>query len=447
MLGENSMCKNGSSSLSCKLDSLVKNSFIFCVVISPLFLLTVSGWMTRIVVVCALLAIVFSYNNNRKNYEIKCNSKVTYYKRILFITLSLPILAIFLGQLFRGRYEWPYYDSPAHIFICIFILLAAAKTSPNLVMRMSYSFPIANLLGLISIRLNPNLFWGSTRLSTNALDPLDFGSLSLTFALISLISIKLHDNNSKWLIAYKLIGFGLGIYLSILSGSRTGWLAVPVILALWLYYDHVKFTLTTKVMSTLIIIVMIFSSYFLSSNVHQRVNDTSKDLSSYQWNTIKPNDYNSVGARISFIRIASYLFEKRPLSGWGDGNFESVIDDPALNFSLPETKKMALGAGFHNDITANMVRSGIWGLIATIALFLIPAIFFMRNLQSAYKKQRDVAFLALSFLTCQFMSSLSMEIFNLKYSASFYGLMIAVFCGQIIYYMSKQPNAISGENE
>ena len=160
MLGENSMCKNGSSSLSCKLDSLVKNSFIFCVVISPLFLLTVSGWMTRIVVVCALLAIVFSYNNNRKNYEIKCNSKVTYYKRILFITLSLPILAIFLGQLFRGQYEWPYYDSPAHIFICIFILLAAAKTSPNLVMRMSYSFPIANLLGLISIRLNPNLFWG-----------------------------------------------------------------------------------------------------------------------------------------------------------------------------------------------------------------------------------------------------------------------------------------------
>ncbi len=447
MLRENGMCKSSLSSLTCKLDSLVKSSFIVCVVISPLFLLTVTGWMTRIVVVCALLAMVFSYKNNRKNYEITCNSKATYFKRILFITLSLPILAIFLGQLFRGQYEWPYYDSPAHILICIFILLAAAKTSPYLVKWMSYSFPIANLFGLISILHNPNLFWGSARLSTNALDPLNFGSLSLTFALISLISIKLHDNDSKWLIVYKLIGFFLGVYLSILSGSRTGWLAVPVILVLWLYYDHVKFTLTTKVMSTLIIVVMIFSSYFLSSNVHQRVNDTSKDLSSYQWNTSKPNDYNSVGARISFIRIATYLFAKRPLSGWGDGNFGGVIDDPALNFSLPETKKIALGAGFHNDITANMVRSGIWGLIATISLFLIPAIFFMRNLQSGNKKQRDVAFLALSFLTCQFISSLSMEIFNLKYSASFYGLMIAVFCGQIIYYMSNESHAITGGNE
>ena len=447
LLGKNGMYKNSFSSSTCKLDSLVKNSFILCVVISPLFLLTVSGWMTRIVVICALLAMVFSYKNNSKKYEITCNSKVTYYKRILFITLCSPILAILLGQLFRGQYEWPYYDSPAHILICIFILLAATKTSPYLVKWMSYSFPMANLFGLISILHNPNLFWGSARLSTHALDPLDFGSLSLTFALISLVSIKLHDNDSKWLIVYKLIGFVLGVYLSILSGSRTGWLAVPIIFVLWLYYDHVKIRLLTKIASTLIIIVMIFSSYFFSSNVHQRVNDTTKDLSSYQWNTSKPNDYTSVGARISFIRIAAYLFEKKPLSGWGDGNFGSVINDPALNFSLPETKKMALGAGFHNDITANMVRSGIWGLIATIALFLIPAIFFMQNLKSGFKKQSDVAFLALTFLTCQFMSSLTMEIFNLKYSASLYGLMIAIFCGQIIYDMSKQSNINNGEKK
>jgi O-antigen ligase len=179
--------------------------------------------------------------------------------------------------------------------------------------------------------------------------------------------------------------------------------------------------------------------------VHQRVIETTRDLSSYQWNTSKPDDYNSVGARIAFIRIAVYLFEKKPLSGWGDGNFGTVINDPGLDFSLLETKKIALEAGFHNDITANMVRSGIWGLIATVALFLVPAIFFIRNLRSEYKKQRDIAFIALAFLTCQFTSSLSMEIFNLRYSASFYGLMIAAFCGQIIFYMSQQSTAIKGE--
>jgi O-antigen ligase len=142
--------------------------------------------------------------------------------------------------------------------------------------------------------------------------------------------------------------------------------------------------------------------------------------------------------------MAIFLLEKKPLTGWGDGNFESVINDPALNFAIIETKTVALKAGFHNDITANMVRSGIWGLIATMALLLIPALFFIRSLRSNNKNKRDLAFIALVFLICQFVSSLSMEIFTLKYSASFYGLMMAIFCGQILYYSNQDtlnPNS------
>jgi O-antigen ligase len=421
--------------------------FFVSAVISPLFLLTVSGWMTRIVVVCALFGAYVLYKNRNATTLDLDGGKVQFYKILLCLSLALPIFGILLGQMFRGQFSLPYYDSPAHILICTLVLLAATKTGPKLIKWMSYAFPIATLLALVDITLDPNLFWGAARLTTKPLDPLNFGSLSLTFALLSLISIKLHDNASKWLLIYKLIGFSTGIYLSILSGSRTGWLAVPIILAFWLYHDHAKFTWKTKSIATISIFAIIFSSYFLSSNIHQRVNETTKDLASYQWHTSQPNDYNSLGARISFIRMAVYLFELKPLGGWGDGGYEAVINDPALNFSLPETKDMALRTGFHNDITANMVRSGIWGLMATLALFLIPAIFFMRNLRSENKNQRDVAFLALAFISCQFMSSLSMEIFNLRYSASFYGLMIALFSGQIIFYMTQQPAAINGEKK
>jgi O-antigen ligase len=428
-----------------KLTITAEQLFVLSAVISPLFLFTVAGWMTRIVVVCALFGAYVLYKN-RNAIELDYG-KVNFNKTLLCLSLTLPILGILLGQVFRGQFSWAYYDSPAHILICTLVLLAATKTGPNLIKWMSYAFPIAILLALVDITLDPNLFWGAARLTTKPLDPLNFGSLSLTFALLSLISIKLHDHGSKWLLIYKLIGFSTGIYLSILSGSRTGWLAVPIILAFWLYYDHAKFSWKTKSITTIGIFAIIFSSYFLSANVHQRVNESTKDLASYQWNNGKPNDYNSLGARISFIRMAAYLFELKPLGGWGDGGYEAVINDPALDFSLPETKNLALRTGFHNDITANMVRSGVWGLIATLALFLIPAIFFMRNLRSDNKKQRDVAFLALAFISCQFMSSLSMEIFNLRYSASFYGLMIALFSGQIIFYMTQQTPAINGEQK
>lgn len=439
------MVKNYPKLLASKPYFSAEQLFIASLVISPLFLLTVAGWMTRIVVVCALLAIYVIYRNKTKKHEFSPHSKSIFHTRLLCATLALPLLAIFLGQLFRGEYTWSYYDSPVHILICIFILLATARMGANVVKLMSYTFPVATLLALANILLDPNLHWGASRLSTQALDPLDFGSLSLTFGLLSLISIKLHNNDSKWLTLYKLIGFAMGIYLSILSGSRTGWLALPIIGFLWIYYDHAKFTLPAKIIASVGIIVLISSSYFLSTNVHQRVDITAKEVLAYQWNTNTPNDYNSIGARISFIRMAVFLFEKNPLGGWGDGGFESVINDPALNFSRLETKKIALEAGFHNDITANMVRSGIWGLIATVALFLIPAVFFIRNMRSEHKNQRDIAFLALAFLTCQFVSSLSMEILNLRYSASFYGLMLAIFCGQLLFYMSPDTTHFNGK--
>lgn len=440
------MIKHYSQFITSKFRNPIEQLFIASLVISPLFLLTISGWMTRIVAVCALLAICVFYKNNSIKIKSSLSKKAAFDAKILCFTLALPLLAIFLGQSFRGHYEWAYYDSPAHILICIFILLATAKVGGHVVKWMSYIFPIASLLALANILIAPNLFWGATRLSTLAVDPLMFGSLNLTFGLLSLFSIKLHDDHdSKWLTIYKLIGFGTGLYLAILSGSRTGWLALPIVGFIWVYYDNAKWSLSTKLIAALTIVMLISSSYFLSSNMHQRLDATAHDLLNYQWNTSKPNDFDTIGPRISFARMAVFLLEQRPLSGWGDGGFESVINDPALNFSKLETKKIALVSGFHNDITANMVRSGFWGLIATAALFLNPALFFIRNMHSENKNQRNVAFLALAFLICQFVSSLSMEIFNLRYSASFFGLMITVFCGQILFYTANNNADFNGK--
>ncbi len=382
-----------------------------------------------------LLAIYVLFRSKTKNIESDFSREDAFNLKLLSTTFALPLIGIFLGQLFRGEFTANYYDSPAHIFVGIFVMWALViKSGERTVEYVSYTFPLVTILGLANVLINPNLHWGASRLSTQAIDPLMLGSLSLTFGVLSLLSIKLHLNHSRLLLIYKLIGFCTGVYLSILSGSRTGWLALPIITGLWIYYDHKKLSINAKVIAISFISIVLISSYFVSSNIQQRADETYQQVLAYEWNSKSHDDYNSVGARISFARIASVLFQQKPLSGWGDGNFESALNDPALRFSKLETKKLALGTGFHNDITANMVRSGIWGLTATVALFLIPALFFMCNLRSPHKNKRDVAFIALAFLIFQFVSSMSMEIFNLRYSASFFGLMLAIFCGQILFY-------------
>lgn len=428
-----------------KLQFSAEHLFVFCLTISPLFLLTVAGWMTRILLVCVLFAIYLLYKNKLAS---KVNSKNQAFVKLLCITLTLPFLGTLLAHLFRGQFAWAYYDSPTHVLLCALVLLAILKLNiksrARIVELLSLSFPAVTLLALVNILLHPNLFWGVSRLSTQAIDPLAFGSLSLTFGILSLISVKLHRQQSTILTLYKLTGFCVGIYLSIASGSRTGWLALPIIGLLWVYFDHAKFTFTSKIVTTLGILILVTSSYFLSVNVHQRVNITIKETLLYQWNAPSntPNLNNSVGARVSFARMAVFLLQQKPLSGWGDGSFASVIDDPALSFAMHETKMTALTAGFHNEITANMVRSGIWGLISSVMLFMIPAWFFMRNMYAKHACQRNVAFMALAFLICQFVSSLSMELLNLRYAASFYGLMLAIFCAQILFYMAKNDSTL-----
>ncbi|MCW2314236.1 O-antigen ligase family protein [Rhodoferax antarcticus] len=422
------------SSISSKDKNYLELLFIASVVISPLFLLTVSGWMTRIVVLCALLAFFVQYKTKKSSNPLHIKNQSNIYTKLLCISLSLPTIAVFLGQVFNGNLIASYYDSPIHILICVLVLLAVKNINCDTVKWMSYIFPVALIIALANIIVAPNLFWGTGRLTTNALDPLMFGSLSLTLGLLSLVSIKLDAIKSRWIMFYKLVGFAAGVYLSIASGSRTGWMALPLVGLLWLYVENHKYSIVTKAITMVTASILLFATYSASTVVHHRVNVAFQELSTYQWNPISPNADTSVGARISFVRIALFLFEKKPLSGWGDGNFENVINDPALNFASAGTKRVALEAGFHNDITANMVRSGVWGLTATILLFLVPAILFLRCLKSSKKNQRDVAFLAATFLICQFVSSMTMEIFTLKYSSSFYGLMIAILSGTIMSY-------------
>lgn len=417
-----------------KFEVSAEQFFVLSMVISPLFLLTVAGWMTRILVVCTLLAIYVIYKNSLfvNNSGLTTNHKINTDIKILCTTLSLPLLGTFLAQSFSGQYAWAYYDSPAHVLVSALVLIAILRTHGRVIEFMSYTLPIANFLALINIVFHPNLHWSASRLSTQALDPLAFGSLSLTLGLLSLISIKLHSEHSKWLTLYKLLGFAIGIYLSILSGSRTGWIALPVVALFWIYIERKKYKFTTKLISAFVIILLVISGYLLSPTVHQRVSMAADEVMTYKWDA--PNADTSIGARISFARMAVFLLEKKPFSGWGDGSFKSVMNDPALDFAVMSTKMTGLTAGFHNEITANMVRSGIWGLISSVAIFLIPALFFMRHLSSYLPQQRNVAFMALAFLTCQFVSSMSMELLNLRYAASFYGLMIAIFCGQILFY-------------
>ena len=94
--------------------------------------------------------------------------------------------------------------------------------------------------------------------------------------------------------------------------------------------------------------------------------------------------------------------------------------------------------GFHNEIITNAVRSGVWGLMASLSFF---GIVFMRAIQGLSLKSsgehRLVSLTLLVFITHLFVAGQTTEITNLVFLSSFIGLTLAVLLGEQIYLEEK----------
>jgi O-antigen ligase len=409
---------------------LADRALMLCLAVFPLFLLTLRGWMNDMLILAAILA-VYSLIRNEIRMPFMPDVIIRRWFFLIVIALALPLVAVFLGQFFRQEYVWRNYDSPSRILLCIPVLFAITRNGMNVGKYLSYSVPLAVLLTLFSVKVHPDIKWGADRITTHFVDPLTFGNINLALGLFSLLSIDVYTRDTLLLKLYKLLGFAVGIYLSILSGSRTGWFSLPMVLFLWLHYRDSKNKWSTLALAIVGALAFSFAVYYGSSVVQHRVDLAVGEALAYDWDGLNKN--SPEGMRISFFRIAWFLLWENPLGGWGDRGFKHLLNAPELaKFARPFAQRFVYNTGFHNEITTNMVRSGIWGLLSSCMLFFIPAVFFISRLHATSTPVRRLALLSLGYLICVFVSGMSTEVFNLKYTASFHAIMITCLSGSLL---------------
>jgi len=402
-------------------------------VVSPLFLLTMKGWVSAILFASSALAIfILCADSKRHSLIFLRHNTWLWYFVILF---ALPVIAIFLGQSGRQDYAGRDYDSPIRFVLSIPILLVLFQNRFDVLRPLVYTMPGAIFITCIVVTLNPDNAWGPPqdpahpRTSTYFVDFLTFGSLNLTLGLCCLLSIDLYGRDDWGVRIYKGTGFIVGVYLSVLSGSRTGWLALPLVLFLWVKLRMTRY----RVPALISVLLLAGGSYYFSTTLQQRLEMAEQEIMSYHWNELNPQ--TAVGDRLSFLRMAVFLFTQNPWSGFGDDGLSEFINHPDLNrYALQETQEWALRSGFHNEIATNMVRSGVWGLLSSSALFLIPALFFIRSLYAVSLQTQKIALLALGYLVCTFISGMTTEVFNLKFTASFHALMFTCFISSLLVH-------------
>jgi O-antigen ligase len=318
----------------------------------------------------------------------------------------------------------------------VFLLLLKKKV--DFVQVFQYICPLSLLILFIFVHLNPVPMgtWGG-RFGTYFVDPNTIGINTMLLAFLCLFSIDAVNKDGLALRLLKYAGVLAGFYLEIKSQTRGAWIAEPAMLALWAAIHWQSKSKKELLVSTLITVLAILGFYFFIDFFHARVNSIYYEISAWINET---NTDTSTGLRLSFWQMSWVLFKHSPFCGYGDLGYQSQLLMPQIQavFSQ-EAISMMKSVGPHNEYLANMVRSGIFGFIAVSLQFFVPGLVFIRGLKSSIQVVKSASAMGLCFVMGMMITSLSLEVLTLKYTNSFYGLMIAALCASVLW---KRPAEI-----
>ena len=409
------------------------NKSLLCLLsILPLGLFTVKGWASGLSFACAALAILILTS---RSLNPKVNEQDAFWIQLLLLMFTLPLFSVMLSSALRGEWIWANFDSASRFFIAapIFYVVFRNKIRPT--HQWQYLIPIGLILTLISTAFLPgyygviNLF-DSSRLAIYFVDPLTLGYLSLTLGMLSFFGINMYSKDRWFVIILKIIGAAVGFYISLKTQSRTGWLAIPLALFLLLWLHGPKNKILSTFIALIISVVLTISIYQASPTVQNRVHDALVDLKNYKLYQV--NSESSIGERISFVRMGFHYYKLSPLYGWGLQGYMVHANDPELVVFASESTRASPGRGslFHSEFTTNAVAYGLLGIIYTLLIFFAPLTLCIY--QWARGVNPRLCTFGIVYLLCEIVSSLSTEIFGLKFAASFHAVFLACLCAELL---------------
>jgi O-antigen ligase len=332
--------------------------------------------------------------------------------------------AILISQGYHQNYFPHPYDGASRYWLAIPVFLFLRRLNLNIFSMLQYSFPVAAITGFLLAKDVGG------RSGIHTLDLIHFGDFEMILGVLSLFSINWLGHDKLPLRIIKVLGFAAGVAASFASGSRGGWLALPAFVVIFFYFHAAgKSRIIIAVTAGIVALVSVLL-YSFNTTVHQRVGDVRYEVSVLN----QGNQDTSTGVRWQLYKAAVEIFSKQPLFGVGPDGFALEMT-PMLEAGKITPLAAEYGRGeVHNDILCKAAGMGIFGLVAMLAVYLVPIWLFWKASKSIFGSVKRTGILGTVFVSGFFVFGLTVEMLNLTLAIAFYSFTVAVllaFCYNI----------------
>ncbi len=301
---------------------------------------------------------------------------------------------------------------------------------PNRLICILAIFVSLELLIIAIIDQSTNSVFGWPGRASGNTHPIYFGIQALMMAVIIL---ALHDEWSQKRILGLLAKFSLAaaVIALIMTGSRSVWLALPVIGILYMASRTEKVNMRYAFRMIAIVLASTVLLYQLPP-VKDRWNEAIQEFHDYQLSESvdDPARLSSLGARLEMWRAARLMILDNPVLGVGTGGFQitatKYYENGGWSNDLPTRN------GPHNQYLNSWASRGIIGLIATVLILVGPFIYCLRvRKESSFQDVRQLALACMMIVVIFAISGLSEDTLEKKPLIILYLTSLTVMLGQI----------------
>lgn len=334
---------------------------------------------------------------------------------IYALAMAAMSVAILVSQTANQSNTVRFHDAATRYWLSIPVLLLLHRLRPNALTVLQFAFPAAAIIGFLLAKD------AGGRSGVVTLDVIRFGNYELLLGVMSLLSIDWFGRDNFLLRTLKILGFAAGLTASLASGSRGGWLAIPVFVAIFIYFKTSKIS-PRMVLSALAGTALITALLYMASPpFHQRVNQLANDVAEFN----QGNPDTSTGIRWQLYKAAVDVISRHPIFGVGPAGFALEMK-PMMEAGKITPAAAGLGRGeVHNDILCKTAGMGVFGLIAMLAIYFVPFSLFWKATKSSFGQVKRAGQLGITFVSGIIVFGLTAECLNLTLATAFYSFTVA----------------------